>query len=323
MKEKVSIVVPVYGVEKYIEDCLNSLIHQSYSNLEMVVIDDGSNDSSGIIADTFAAKDERIKVIHIDNRGAAGARNEGLDACTGDYIMFVDGDDWLELKAVEMLLTTIQSRGCDVVQCQFYDDYINESVPHIFMNRSGILTSCEFAEDMLTHWENILLWNKLFSARVLEGIKLEEGHCIDDEFFTYKVVINSERIHMIEDCLYHYRNRKSSAMNNTEKQRQRLMDQIDFVTKRYEPLCKAYPQLKEKILQHLLEVLMTVMRTGAEYQDIFITAQTELKKYGKTALLNLKIDRVIKKNVCKYLISSASMFRVDHDTEMDIEFFFE
>lgn len=322
MNPLVSIIIPVYNVEQYLDQCLQSVIKQTYKNLEILVIDDDSPDNSGAIADRYSEIDSRVKIIHIQNRGAAGARNIGLDNCTGDYILFVDSDDWLEPVFVETMLKSLLTNRCEFVQCQYYNEYTDKTIIHT-VNRSGIYSSSEFAEDMLTNWEDILLWNKMFSASVLDGIRLEEGHCIDDEFFTYKVVIRSERIVIIDDCLYHYRNRKSSAMMNTEKQHQRLRDQIDFVTKRYDPLCTAYPLIQNKVLQHLLEVLMTVMRTGCEYPDIFNCAKSELQKYGKSALLNHNIDRNIRKSVLLYLVSSPIKFAEMIGQKTDLDNYFE
>ena len=117
MKALVSIIIPVYNVEKYLAQCLESVCGQTYKNLEIIVVDDESPDHSGEIAEEFAKKDSRVRVEHIKNRGAAGARNVGLELCTGEYILFVDSDDWIELNMVEKLLAAIEETDSDIALC--------------------------------------------------------------------------------------------------------------------------------------------------------------------------------------------------------------
>ena len=123
MQELVSVILPVYGVEAYLPQCLDSVCNQTWKNLEIIVVDDSSPDHSGSIADEYAQMDPRIIVFHIENRGAAGARNVGLGAAHGEYIMFVDSDDWLELNTIERLMTFTHEHKAEIVQCQYYDEY--------------------------------------------------------------------------------------------------------------------------------------------------------------------------------------------------------
>ena len=115
MDRKVSVIVPVYNVEKYVDICLKSIIHQTYKNIEVIVVDDGSRDKSGVICDRFAEKDSRITVIHQENGGVSRARNNGIDHATGDYICFVDSDDWLPRDSVEVLVRKMEETGSDFV----------------------------------------------------------------------------------------------------------------------------------------------------------------------------------------------------------------
>lgn len=265
----ISIIIPVYGVERYIGQCLNSVCSQSYERIEVIVIDDESPDNSGKIADQYAEKDSRIRVEHIKNRGAAGARNVGLAMANGDYIAFVDSDDWLEPNYLETLISAINKTGSDIVQCQFYDEYVNNSLKHTFIGNSNILSDEEFIEDMLTRWEDILIWNKLFRRNVLADIRFVEGRCIDDEFYTYKVIMNSCKIAMITDYLYHYRSRRSSAMGNVHKMNQRRKDQIDFVTERYAILTEKYPLLQPKLLKHKIDVYLQIINFADKRTGIY------------------------------------------------------
>lgn len=305
MKALVSIIIPVYNVEKYLTQCLESVCGQTYENLEIIVVDDESPDHSGEIAEKFAKKDNRVRVEHIKNRGAAGARNVGLELCTGEYILFVDSDDWVELNMVEELLSAIEKTDdSDIALCEYWDECKEQSSCHRFMDCSGKQTPEEFAAGMIKHWEYIITWNKLFRRSVLEGVRFVEGRCIDDEFFTYKAVIKSQKTVLVNECLYHYRMRQSSAMRNPQHRKQRAKDQIAFITERYQPLCSAFPAIRSLLLQHKTEVLLTVIRNNPEFPEVVQSAKEHLRKSIFSVLTDAKIDRNIKKSALFFLIKA-------------------
>lgn len=301
----VSVIMPVYNVDKYLSQCLDSVCNQTYNKLEIIVIDDESPDDSGKIADEFAARDKRVKVFHIKNSGAAGARNYGLDNCTGEYIMFVDSDDWLELNAVEELVKMCEKKECQMAMCQYYDEFLGKTEIHKFVNKDDKCTSHDFVKEMIKSWEYIINANKIYKKSAINKIRFIEGRCIDDEFFTYKVVLNVEQIAITTKCLYHYRQRKSSAMGNQKLQKQRFIDQVDFITTRYIPLLHAYPDLKASLLAHLAEVLMSVMRNGCKDFDVYRYAKKKLKKYNLQILFCRGIEKSIKKSTIVYMLGSA------------------
>lgn len=305
--ELVSIIIPMYGVEEYLPQCLDSVCGQTWQNLEILLIDDESPDRSGEIADEYASRDPRIKVMHIQNRGAAGARNVGLDIASGEYIMFVDSDDWVEPAVVEKLVSAIKDQRCDIAQCQYADEYITGSEPHINDTENGVFTGEEFLQRMLHKWEDILIWNKVFTRKTLDGVKFEEGHCIDDEFFTYQTILKASTIFVMKDVLYHYRQRQSGVMRNVEKRRKRFLDQIEFVTKRYVPIVSAYPRLRKGVSEHLVGVLSYVIRGGADYRDVFLKARKALRTYGIPMLLG-DYESVVKKEILTLLLRSQKWF---------------
>ena len=308
MDPLVSIIIPVYGVEKYISQCIESVVEQTYRNLEILIIDDESLDESGMIADKYAKTDTRIRVFHIQNRGAAGARNVGLENCSGDYIMFVDSDDWLEPNAVETMLNKIMLSECDIVQCQFYKEYLNKTILDSFITEEAVISDTECAQQMMAAWEYMLLWNKIIKKNVIEGMFMEEGHCIDDEFFTYKLIINSSRIVLIKESLYHYRMRKTSATGNADKEQQILNDQIDYALQRTEDLIKHYPGLKSIFLENKASILFQTVQKGVCYPDIFDRAKCALKDCFWQIVTNNRIDKNIKKSMIMYMIRSKSFF---------------
>lgn len=310
MSAKVSLILPVYNVEKYLSQCLDSIVAQTYQNIEVIMIDDGSKDASGNICDEYSTRDKRFIVVHQPNGGAANARNTGLDMCTGDYIMFVDSDDWLEDNTIECLIKTAQKQQCEIVQCQYMDEYIGKSEYHTYIEEERIVSSKTFVEDMLDKWEYLINCNKLYKASAVGSIRFLEGHCIDDEFFTYKVVLQSNRIALVKEYLYHYRQRRSSAMGSDKNKKQRLLDQMGFVTIRYPELCKAFPTLKGKLLEHLLNVLFLVIRDGAFDKEIYAKAKGKLVKYGLEAIVNKDVSVSAKKNILMYLLKNREKYIV-------------
>lgn len=308
MSDKVSIIVPVYNVERYLQQCIQSIIDQNLLEIEIILVDDGSTDQSSLICDFFAEKDSRIKVIHQINGGAAKARNTGLDNSTGNYIMFIDSDDWIEKNTVKELLMLIKTCRCDIAMCQYIDEYVNGSENHDYIDKDGVFSSEDIAKNMLFNWEYLISCCKLYRKEVLKGIRWVEGHCIDDEFFTYKVIINADRIGLCKKHLYHYRQRRSSAMGNEKKKNARLKDQVDFVTIRYDELCRTFPALRTLITEHLITVLFHVMKNGAEDPGVFYYAKQMLRKYGIPGLFNIRISNSIKKSIVKYMVAKRTSF---------------
>ena len=170
--KKVSIIIPVYNVEKYLAECLDSVINQTYSNLQIIVVDDGSTDASGQICDEYAEKDNRITVIHQVNAGAANAKNTGLDNVKGDYVTFVDSDDWVELNWIETMTDAMEKYDVDVVECGFdrvYADSIGEG--KIYQD-GEILTVEDYFRQYNENWVSVIFWNKLFKASLTKDIRL-------------------------------------------------------------------------------------------------------------------------------------------------------
>ena len=241
MDKLVSIILPVYGVEKYLSDCVDSLLVQTYEHLEIILVDDASPDSCGSLCDGYAARDGRVRVIHKENGGAASARNAGLDIAQGEYICFVDSDDTVEPDYVEVLLDTLGDG--DMAMCGFYFCSRSESrtenvVPGTF-DREGFMR--RFLED----WSCALLWNKIFRREAVGGLRMEVGHRVDDEFFTYQVALNCRKVSVTDKCLYHYRMRGSSVMQDDGAVKERMMlDRIGYITARCDQVSRALPALK-------------------------------------------------------------------------------
>ena len=243
MEPKVSIVVPVYGVEKYIAECIVSLQQQTYENLEIILVDDGGKDRSADICEEYAKHDPRLVVIHKPNGGAASARNVGIDAVTGEYVCFVDADDVVNKDYVRCLWNTISVTDADIAECgiQYWSKTAYEPIP---IEDVGIFSRNEYLRGFLRSWHCALMTNKMFKRTVIGDVRFEEGHKIDDEFFTYLVVLNSKKIIVTDTPLYDYRLRQSSVMRDVGSHKDRvLQDRVEYTSARYRNVSQAVPDL--------------------------------------------------------------------------------
>ena len=260
MKEQklISVVVPVYNVEKYIRESLDSIINQTYENLQIILIDDGSTDSSGSICDEYAASDDRITVIHQKNAGAGAAKNTGLDLIQGEYFSIIDSDDYIELNMYEKMVCYMENYRVDVVQCLFRNVFVNRKVYRNYIVKSKPIRKVsrnKFLKEYLYDWKYAIFWNKLFKTSLLKNIRFPIGRKIDDEFFTYKLICNSEYILNVQDVLCNYRMRQSSVMNDNADKRL-IMDRIDCFVERYEYVSERFPELEALYYQKLADALI-------------------------------------------------------------------
>ncbi len=253
----VSVIVPVYNVEKYLSECLDSICGQTYRNLEILLIDDGSTDHSGEICDQYAKTDKRIRVFHQNNSGAAVAKNRGLDEAKGEFIQFVDADDRLDLQAIAIAMIQQQKNNADVIVFGFkkmFTDHMERndlSIPDGGMNNETYL-SC-FPID----WTCSLFWNKLFRYTTVSHVRFRtERRCIDDEFFTYRIFFQAKKVSVITYSLYFYRQRKSSVTKSETYDKQRSQDAIDCMEQRYVDIRTKCPHIERGFLDHQFKMLV-------------------------------------------------------------------
>lgn len=210
----ISVIVPVYKVEKYLDACVESIVNQTYKELEIILVDDGSPDRCPEMCDKWAKKDSRIKVIHKENGGGAQARNVGLDIANGEYIAFVDSDDIIHREMYSTLYSFLTENDCDIVECSYTTELPIEENP------SNKLIAVFDKKETLR--ENIngkycvqLIWNKLYKRETVGNIRFTPGKLIDDEFFVYKVLGNSNKTVVIDSKFYFYRQQEDSVMHRT------------------------------------------------------------------------------------------------------------
>lgn len=252
----ISVIVPVYRVEPYLDECIESILNQSYPQLEVILVDDGSPDRCGLICDGYARKDQRIIVIHQKNAGAAAARNAGLRVASGEYIAFVDGDDSLEPDACENLLRAMLEHDVDIVQASFRYLYANGAHIHPVPEQPRIDSAAGYLARFTREWTCALCWDKLFRHHVLTDVLFEEGHLIDDEFFTYRAVMNAGRIASIPAVTYNYRQRASGVMKNSATEERKNLDALEALEKRMVRVTARFPELRDLFESHYAEHLL-------------------------------------------------------------------
>jgi glycosyltransferase involved in cell wall biosynthesis len=217
MGDLVSVVVPVYNVEGYVERCLKSIIGQTYTNLEIIVVDDGSKDSSGQICERIAATDKRMTVIHQENRGLSGARNRGLEAATGEYICFIDSDDYISDVFVELQLKCMEKSGADVVQGNS-GEWVDSSVQgyQTIADKFTLYSGEEMCHILMTsHSGYGVAQNKFYRRKLFRDIKFPEGKLHEDEFTVYRLFY-AGNVALIDAQVYYYQaNREGSICNST------------------------------------------------------------------------------------------------------------
>lgn len=226
---KISVVVPVYNVEDYVKECIESIINQTYSNLEIILVDDGSTDMSGKICDKYAEKDSHIKVIHKENGGLVSARKAGVDIATGDYITFIDSDDWIDLSAYETILSKVGDFSPELIaygnKKQFKDyvidryEVLNEG--YYLSGQVKEIISAKYADNEVA-FDNIILgniWNKMFKSSLIKRNQQKVSNLIvrgEDYASTIPCFIEAKSLYIVHYAPYYYRVRENSIMHTSE-----------------------------------------------------------------------------------------------------------
>ena len=219
MNEKITVIVPVYNVEHYLDKCLDSLINQTYKNLEIIVINDGSTDNSGIICQEYAQKDNRIIYIEKENGGLSDARNVGLDKMTGSYVTFIDSDDWVESDYVEVLYNKLIEYQADIAIGNYYSYNEDEAMYYFHINGESYY---EKLYDNISIFENlydakqmksfslISAWGKIYKAKLFDDIRFDKGKLGEDGYINQKLYLLVQKVIYINQGLYAYRQRSGS-----------------------------------------------------------------------------------------------------------------
>lgn len=287
MEDKIiSVIIPVYNVEKYLNRCIDSVVNQTYTNLEIILIDDGSSDSSGKIADEWGKRDKRIKVIHKKNEGVSVARNYGVELARGKYIGFVDSDDYIEKNMFEILYKNILYTNSNISMCNYYivnQDYTYNHKHNINGNLLIIENQQDFFKLLNRNYYRGFVWNKIFEREIVRNIKFDEKiHMCEDLLWVSRIATESIKYCFDNRCLYYYVKREDSAYNSG------MTEKNISVIKAYESIIKMLEENKIKCVD--------------EYKVTLFYWQRDIEKNikNKNLVRKLKIDnRKIYKQIIK------------------------
>lgn len=241
----ISVIVPVYNVEKYLDACVESIVNQTYKELEIILVDDGSPDRCPEMCDAWAKKDSRIKVIHKENGGLSDARNCGMKVATGEYIGFVDSDDLIHPQMFEKLFDVISKTNADIAQCNYikFSDYLSVNFECNSQKNDVIILNSHDAVNDLLKGKTIdtISCNKLYKSYVALKVDFEVGRINEDVLWTYRVIASCNIIASFDEKLYWYYQREDSIMNCEYSEKK--LDALYALSKRAQEIKTSFPDL--------------------------------------------------------------------------------
>ncbi len=270
MSALISVIIPIYKVEEYLDECVCSVVNQTYTNLEIILVDDGSPDNCQQMCDEWACKDSRIKVIHKANGGLSDARNAGIDAATGEYIAFVDSDDFIRPDMLERLHAASVKESADIAACGI-------------LTCGGAKQTAWGCRDFAGSSEQILAllyddtaypvaaWNKLYRSSCWKVLRFPVGKICEDAFTTYQVIHGASRIVMLPEALYCYRIRPGSIMTSSFSLKK--MDEEEAWRCNYQFVEKYYPRLKKKAFDFYLQRVNVLIHTMSDEDRLHFAEQ--------------------------------------------------
>lgn len=306
--EKISIIVPVYNVEKYLDRCINSILKQTYQNLEIILVDDGSTDNSVEICDEYAKKDNRIKVVHKANGGLSDARNVGIDNATGEYIGLIDSDDWISEDMYLILYNNIKKENADISCCNKFLVYTNMMIPYGNVDFYEVMNSERAIELMCTHgYLETSAYAKLYKKEIFQNIRYPKGKVNEDIYTTYKLLDKASKIVYDATPLYYYRQRKGS-ITNSKKVNVNAMEAskelLDFVDKKYPKIKNVaiksyifysigvYDNILVSKCKDRLELKVKIRKEVKQYYSI-VKKDKALSKSRKVQLFLIRYFRIL------------------------------
>lgn len=271
---KISVIVPVYKTEKYLRQCVESIINQTYENLEIILVDDGSPDNCGKISDEYALADKRIKAVHKENGGLVSARKAGVAKATGDYITFVDSDDWIDKGAYSHAANIITSLNADVFifgqnrVSENSSSYEHENIPQGFYSRDEIYKEIIKFSDYNCFYKKVfstVCWNKLFKAEIIKTNIVNVDNSIkigEDTALIYPSLLDSDSYYITHSAYYNYRKNNNSMMNS-------------FDNERYKSVGKVLSTIYDAVKKHNLESDAVIMNQFKLYSfDLMLITDT-------------------------------------------------
>lgn len=337
MEKLISIIVPVYNVEKYLERCVNSIINQTYKNIEIILVDDGSKDNSGKMCDELKQKDDRIKVIHKENGGLSDARNAGLKIATGEYIGFVDSDDYIKEDMFETMYNLSKNHNAEISIVSFYELYKEKVI--------GVRDSKKLEElDKIGAIKELLIdtkiqsyaWNKLFKKELFDGIEFPTNKNFEDIATTLLLFERANKIVLLEDPKYYYIRRDDSIVGTRNYKTYKdylevIYNKYFYLDGKYEQLdlYNAYNYVINMIWVYTIIVAFDLDELYPEFEKNYILFEKIIKKYdeqiikqldnyNKVVLYMMLLDREVSKPAIKQLYKSFKEKRNEGDFKVQI-----
>lgn len=279
IEELITVIIPVYNVEKYIDRCIQSVLQQEYKNLQIILVDDGSTDRSGKICDSYKESDKRITVIHKENGGLSSARNCALDIANGNYITFVDSDDWLHKKAIVHLYEILKNENADVSGIKLHPVYDEVSIVKTeIINNYTIFSKIEaFKTFLFEGYLTPCACGKLWASKLWLGIRFPDGKLFEDQYTIYKVIEKADILVLSDSELYHYYKRPDSIGHSPFSKR--TYDLYDAVNIECDYICSNYSEISTEanIARLSWHLVFINMMLRSSYRDRTLIKKTQIK----------------------------------------------
>ncbi len=317
--EKISVIVPIYNSEKFLDKCINSIVNQTYKNIEVILIDDGSKDESKKICKKYVKKDARVRLIECSNSGVSHARNIGLENSSGDYLFFVDSDDWINLDTLERMILVAKKSNVDVVKCNYYNNYIDnkEQVNELNITNCeenlSILDSKKIKELFANTYILNVVWGELISRKTLKNCRFEDRLIYgEDLLFNFQVLKNTDRVLLMKDSYYHYLINQAGTNQNYDYNV--LIKKIENLNYVYNKIIDFYDE-KEKIsYKYLKEVIDNLRKISFTQNKMKLINEIVFKEINcenfKEACQNVNLKKVNTKYKLSIILLKKNKYKI-------------
>lgn len=280
--EKISIIVPVYNMEKYLCRCVDSILAQTYQNIQVILVDDGSTDQSAEICDSYGAKDPRVTVIHKENGGLSSARNAGIEAAHGEYIGFVDSDDYIAPEMYEMLIGAMDAEGeISNVMCVRVDENGVTSPSSVLHTKDEIIPALDFAKELMLHAGDASVCSKLFHRSIFQDLRFVEGKLNEDLLFIMEAMARTKQVRFIGHVGYYYFSRRGSISSGYGKA---VIDMVGNSLAAMDFVKSTFPELKTEaerfaVFQHMAYLLLVPRKDANRTNEVYVGALQFVRRH--------------------------------------------
>lgn len=311
-KEKISIVIPAYNVEKYIERTLESIITQTYNNIEIIIVNDGSVDKTLKKCQELINRDKRIKIYSIENSGQSVARNFGISKATGKYITFIDSDDYVDNDYIEYLYRLLKDNEAEISICSYKAIYPNGAIiTQEDKNKKYILNSCEAIEKTLYHEDfNVSVWAKMYERKFFDTVKFPEGKIFEEVETVYKLFLQANKIAVGLESKYNYMIRNGSTLTGSFSEKKLYL--IEAYKNMGKEVEKVFPNLKDAIMRANVYANISTLRQMIFCNPRWKDKEKEICEYIKNNYKTvLKNKRVAKRDkiACVLIRINTDLFK--------------